>query len=83
MQALTETLNELEVGFSSLSGIISTKTLSQRGETFVLVDCGGGTTDIGIYRIALTEPLRLDSEVHEAMGLSSSTQVLIVMLTLA
>ncbi|KAJ4342040.1 hypothetical protein N0V87_001366 [Didymella glomerata] len=51
MQALTETLNELE-----------------RGETFVLVDCGGGTTDIGIYRIALTEPLRLGSEVHEAMG---------------
>jgi hypothetical protein len=68
MQALTETLNELEVSCSYLSSIMSTNTLSKRGETFVLVDCGGGTTDIGIYRIALTEPLRLGSEVHEAMG---------------
>ncbi|KAF1363129.1 hypothetical protein EJ07DRAFT_163038 [Lizonia empirigonia] len=40
----------------------------ERGECFILVDCGGGTTDIGIYRIRLTEPLRLASEVHEAMG---------------
>ena len=32
------------------------------------MDCGGGTTDIGIYRVASTEPLRLGTEVHEAMG---------------
>ncbi|KZM26023.1 hypothetical protein ST47_g2822 [Ascochyta rabiei] len=37
-------------------------------ESFVLIDCGGGTTDVGIYRIALTDPLRLEAEVHEAMG---------------
>ncbi|OSS54547.1 hypothetical protein B5807_01060 [Epicoccum nigrum] len=38
------------------------------GGTFVLIDCGGGTTDIGIYHIAFTESLRLDTEAHEAMG---------------
>ncbi|KAF3037823.1 hypothetical protein E8E12_007276 [Didymella heteroderae] len=40
-----------------------------RGETFVLADCGGGTLDIGIYTVALTEPLRLGSEVNEPMAM--------------
>ncbi|KAH6633440.1 hypothetical protein C7974DRAFT_171421 [Boeremia exigua] len=40
----------------------------QRNQTFMLVDCGGGTTDIGVYRIAGTEPLRLENEVYEATG---------------
>ncbi|KAF1923136.1 uncharacterized protein M421DRAFT_9919 [Didymella exigua CBS 183.55] len=39
-----------------------------RGEAFVLADCGRETLEIGIYSIALTEPLRLSSEVNEAMG---------------
>ncbi|XPS92354.1 hypothetical protein M3J09_001751 [Ascochyta lentis] len=38
------------------------------GDTFMIIDCGGGTTDVGIYRIASTEPLRLESEVNEATG---------------
>lgn len=40
----------------------------KRGETFVLVDCGGGTTDIGTYRIAHAYPLRLNSEVNDLSG---------------
>ncbi|XPS69479.1 hypothetical protein M3J09_001749 [Ascochyta lentis] len=51
MQALTESMNEL-----------------QRGESFILSDCGGGSTDVGTYCIALTEPLRLGSEVAGATG---------------
>ncbi|KAJ8115705.1 hypothetical protein OPT61_g2702 [Boeremia exigua] len=40
----------------------------EQGEVFILIDCGGGTTDIGIYRIASTDPPRLGSEVYEPMG---------------
>ena len=40
----------------------------QRGQTFVLLDCGGGTTDIGTYSIAHSTPVRLSQEVKGAEG---------------
>ncbi|KAF2116330.1 hypothetical protein BDV96DRAFT_645660 [Lophiotrema nucula] len=33
-----------------------------RGETFVLLDCGGGTVDAGTFKIARAIPLRLESD---------------------
>jgi hypothetical protein len=38
------------------------------GDTFILVDCGGGTTDAGTYTIAHDKPLRLGAEVTRARG---------------
>ena len=46
----------------------------QRGETFVLLDCGGGTTEAGLYTIAHEKPLRLESEVTHPRGQSNSSQ---------
>ena len=40
-------------------------------ETFVLVDAGGGTTDVGTYRIAKECPLRLNTEINDPSGMSS------------
>lgn len=37
-------------------------------ETFVLIDAGGGTTDLGLYRIANENPLRLKNEVNAPSG---------------
>lgn len=39
-----------------------------RGETFILVDCGGGTTDLGMYRVARSYPLRLETELSNPSG---------------
>jgi hypothetical protein len=47
----------------------------QAGEVFVLVDCGGGTTDLGIYQIASKEPLRLECEVEQATGKNTPADI--------
>ncbi|KAF2025869.1 hypothetical protein EK21DRAFT_103649 [Setomelanomma holmii] len=39
-----------------------------RDETFVLLDCGGGTTDVGMYKIAHDLPFRLGEEVTHPKG---------------
>jgi hypothetical protein len=44
----------------------SRTTLGQRN--FILVDCGGGTTDIAMFRIGHTSPLRLSEEILDAIG---------------
>jgi len=36
-------------------------------QTFMVLDCGGGTVDITMHRVEKTDPLRL-SEVHEPTG---------------
>ncbi|KAF1845331.1 uncharacterized protein K460DRAFT_416606 [Cucurbitaria berberidis CBS 394.84] len=38
------------------------------GEVFVLLDCGGGTTDVGVYTIGREYPFRLGREVTPATG---------------
>ncbi|KAF4449998.1 hypothetical protein F53441_6782 [Fusarium austroafricanum] len=35
----------------------------KRGQTFVLLDAGGGTVDANTYRVSNEEPLRLDHEI--------------------
>ncbi|KAI8624105.1 hypothetical protein F5Y19DRAFT_481002 [Xylariaceae sp. FL1651] len=40
----------------------------QPGDTFVLLDAGGGTVDANTYTISLTTPLRLRTEVVEPGG---------------
>ncbi|KAF2656351.1 hypothetical protein K491DRAFT_656655 [Lophiostoma macrostomum CBS 122681] len=40
----------------------------ERHETFVLLDCGGGTVDTGTYRVAEDNPLRLAAEVTNPAG---------------
>ncbi|KAF2020703.1 hypothetical protein BU24DRAFT_469468 [Aaosphaeria arxii CBS 175.79] len=40
----------------------------RRSEVFVLVDAGGGTVDVGCYRVRDTEPLRLDKEINPTEG---------------
>jgi hypothetical protein len=40
----------------------------QRTETFVLLDCGGGTVDAGTYKVANEEPLRLEQEIINPAG---------------
>ncbi|KAF2129966.1 hypothetical protein P153DRAFT_315435 [Dothidotthia symphoricarpi CBS 119687] len=51
-------INVLQFGFHNF----------KKGEVFVLIDCGGGTTDLGTYRIAYAHPLRLESEVNDPTG---------------
>jgi hypothetical protein len=41
----------------------------QRQETFILLDCGGGTTDAGTYKISFEHPLRLSEEVTHPRGM--------------
>jgi len=38
-------------------------------ETFLLVDSGGGTTDLGIYRTTEQDPLRLEREINPPSGI--------------
>ncbi|KAF2678256.1 hypothetical protein K458DRAFT_317433 [Lentithecium fluviatile CBS 122367] len=40
----------------------------KRREIFLLVDCGGGTTDLGLYRVAHAHPLRLETELSDPTG---------------
>jgi hypothetical protein len=40
----------------------------KRGEVFLLVDCGGGTTDLGLYRVSHSFPLRLGTELSNPTG---------------
>jgi hypothetical protein len=37
-------------------------------EVFLLVDSGGGTTDLGLYRTTEIEPLRLEREINPPSG---------------
>lgn len=37
---------------------------------FLLVDSGGGTTDLGLYRTTEVEPLRLEKEINPPSGRS-------------
>lgn len=67
--ALRGSSNMLEASHRPLLRWYIVGPLLHRGDSFVLVDCGGGTTDIGIYHVALIEPLRLGDEVHHAMGM--------------
>ena len=39
----------------------------KNGQTFMVLDCGGGTVDITMHRVEKTDPLRL-SEVREPTG---------------
>ncbi|KAH7396896.1 hypothetical protein DE146DRAFT_57787 [Phaeosphaeria sp. MPI-PUGE-AT-0046c] len=43
-------------------------TKLEKGDCFILLDCGGGTTDIGIYTIAMSHPLRLGEQVVHPKG---------------
>ena len=43
----------------------------QWGEVFLLLDCGGGTTDVGVYAIRHEIPFRLGKEVVQAKGMPS------------
>ncbi|KAF2178399.1 hypothetical protein K469DRAFT_731829 [Zopfia rhizophila CBS 207.26] len=42
--------------------------IRKRNETFILLDCGGGTVDAGTYTVANAEPLRLEREVVNPTG---------------
>lgn len=48
--------------------IAQTDRVTQRGECFILLDCGGGTTDSGMYKISHEHPLRLGEEVTRPKG---------------
>ncbi|XXG98242.1 peptide transporter ptr2 [Hypoxylon texense] len=48
--------------------ILDTEPDIQAGETFVLLDAGGGTVDANTYTISQTQPLRLSDEVVEPGG---------------
>lgn len=39
----------------------------KNGQTFMVLDCGGGTVDITMHRVEATDPLRL-SEVRKPTG---------------
>ncbi len=39
------------------------------GEVFLLLDCGGGTTDVGVYEIGHEHPFRLGKEVAKTQGM--------------
>ncbi|KAF2853307.1 hypothetical protein T440DRAFT_549037 [Plenodomus tracheiphilus IPT5] len=38
------------------------------GEAFLLLDCGGGTTDLGIYEIGHDYPFRLGKQINHTSG---------------
>ena len=40
----------------------------QAGETFVVLDCGGGTVDAVAYTVTNSYPLRLKREVGQPTG---------------
>ncbi|KAI8935379.1 hypothetical protein NX059_007962 [Plenodomus lindquistii] len=37
-------------------------------EVFLLLDCGGGTTDVGVYEISLDRPFRLGRQINPTTG---------------
>lgn len=43
-------------------------TILKCDKTFILVDCGGGTTDTGSFRVSKDYPLRINEEVNRALG---------------
>ncbi|KAI1395126.1 hypothetical protein F4819DRAFT_506014 [Hypoxylon fuscum] len=48
--------------------ILDTNPNIQAGQTFVLLDAGGGTVDANTYTVSQTQPLRLSNEVVEPGG---------------
>jgi hypothetical protein len=57
-EAEAAALNALSSGFHDL----------KRGDIFLLVDCGGGTTDLGLYHVSRSSPLRLGTELSNPTG---------------
>ncbi|KAF2704593.1 hypothetical protein K504DRAFT_449582 [Pleomassaria siparia CBS 279.74] len=43
-------------------------SLFKRLEVFILMDCGGGTVDLGTYKLARDEPPRLEWQVNSLSG---------------
>ncbi|KAI1775051.1 hypothetical protein F4818DRAFT_451981 [Hypoxylon cercidicola] len=48
--------------------ILDTEPNIQAGQTFVLLDAGGGTVDANTYTVSQTQPLRLSDEIVEPGG---------------
>ncbi|KAH4006322.1 hypothetical protein HBI56_024010 [Parastagonospora nodorum] len=59
-------VNEAEA--AAMHVVSSDSAHLRRGECFILLDCGGGTTDVGTYKIANGQPLRLEQEVTHPRG---------------
>ncbi|CAN9187548.1 unnamed protein product [Alternaria alternata] len=61
-------VNEAEAGASyALDSSWRDGVIKRRG-VFLLVDSGGGTTDLGLYRTTEPEPLRLEREINPPSG---------------
>ncbi|KAF1911303.1 hypothetical protein BDU57DRAFT_507169 [Ampelomyces quisqualis] len=59
-------VNEAEA--AAMHALTSDNLVLNRGECFILLDCGGGTTDSGMYKISYEHPLRLGEEVTHPKG---------------
>ncbi|RYN89541.1 hypothetical protein AA0120_g6203 [Alternaria tenuissima] len=61
-------VNEAEAGASYALASHQHDGVIKRMEVFLLVDSGGGTTDLGLYRTTEIEPLRLEREINPPSG---------------
>lgn len=55
--------------------LLLTMLTIKAGETFVVMDCGGGTVDGSTYTVTNTYPLRLDQEVLLPTGSFNLTSI--------
>ncbi|KAB2099689.1 hypothetical protein AG0111_0g12188 [Alternaria gaisen] len=61
-------VNEAEAGASYALEANQRDGVIKRMGVFLLVDSGGGTTDLGLYRTTEVEPLRLEKEINPPSG---------------
>ncbi|KAI4658178.1 uncharacterized protein J4E79_007160 [Alternaria viburni] len=61
-------VNEAEAGASYALASNASHATIKRKQVFLIIDCGGGTTDLGIYRTMEQHPLRLEREINPPSG---------------
>ncbi|KAI8935381.1 hypothetical protein NX059_007964 [Plenodomus lindquistii] len=66
---LTPELFTVQEAEAAALGILKSRSRTLRaGTTVLIIDAGGGTTDLGAYRLTASSPPRLDSEVSKTSG---------------